>query len=94
MGAKVHPPTAGDESFSRQYDVTVRVGNTEYVVLYVAPDVGLIDTVRYRLGEDLLVLVGPETIKYNEMTGITREVAILDRRSIPVMTTAKKPDKR
>jgi len=91
MGAKVHQSTAGDDSFSRQYDVTVRVGTTEYVVLYVAPEVGLIDTVRYRLGEDLLVLVGPENIKYNEMTGSTREVTILHHRDLPVITTAKKP---
>jgi hypothetical protein len=90
--AKVHPPTAGDDSSTARYDVTVRVEKTEYVVLYVAPDGSLPDTARYRLGQDVPVLVGIDTIKYNDMTGTTREVPILSRRNIPTVTTAKKPD--
>jgi len=93
MGVKVHEPAAGNESSAAaQYEVTARVENTEYVVLYVAPAGSLPDTARYRLGQDLLVLVGTDTIKYNDMTGTTREVPILSRRNIPTATTAKKPD--
>jgi hypothetical protein len=92
MGVKVHQPVSGDESSAAQYDVTAKVENTEYVVLYVAPPGSLPDTARYRLGQDLLVLVGTDTIKYNDITGTTREVPILSRRKIPAVTTTKKPD--
>ena len=91
-GVKVHEPVAGNESSAAQYEVTARIENTEYVVLYVAPDGSLPDTARYRLGQDVPVLVGIDTIKYNDMTGTTREVPILSRRNIPTVTTAKKPD--
>jgi len=92
MGVKVHEPAAGNESSAAaQYEVTARVENTEYVVLYVAPAGSLPDTPRYRLGQDVPVLVGTDTIKYNDMTGTAREVPILSRRKIPT-TAAKKPD--
>jgi len=94
-GVKVHEPAAGNESSAAaQYEVTARVENTEYVVLYVAPDGTLPDIARYRLGQDVPVLVGTDTIKYNDITGTTREVPILSRRKSPT-TAAKKPeDKR
>ena len=89
---KLHSPTAGNDSSTVQYEVTARIENTEYVVLYVVPDNSLPDTARYRLGQDVPVLVGTDTIKYNDMTGTAREVPILSRRNIPTVTTAKKPD--
>ena len=89
---KLHSATAGNDSSTVQYEVTARIENTEYVVLYVAPDGSLPDTARYRLGQDVPVLVGTDTIKYNDMTGTAREVPILSRRNIPTVTTAKKPD--
>jgi len=90
-GVKVHEPAAGNDSSANQYEVTSKVEDTEYVVLYVAPAGSLPDTARYRLGQDVLVLVGTDTIKYNDMTGTTREVPILSRRQIPT-TAAKNPD--
>ena len=91
-GVKVHEPAARNDSSAPQYEVTSKVEDTEYVVLYVAPAGSLPDTARYRLGQDVLVLVGTDTIKYNDMAGTTREVPILSRRNIPTITTAKKPD--
>ena len=88
-GVKVHEPAAGNDSFMVQYEVTARVENTEYVVLYVAPNGSLPDTARYRLGQGVPVLVGTDTIKYNDMTGITREVPVLSRRNLPASTPAK-----
>jgi hypothetical protein len=49
-------------------EVSVRVGNTAYGVLYAAP-VGT-DNVRYETGRELLVLVGEDTITYNDMLAI------------------------
>jgi len=90
-GVKVHEPAARNDSSAPQYEVTSKVEDTEYVVLYVAPAGSLPDVARYRLGQEVLVLVGTDTIKYNDMTGTTREVPILSRRKIPT-TAAKKPD--
>jgi hypothetical protein len=58
-------------------EVSVRVGNTAYGVLYAAP-VGT-DNVRYETGRELLVLVGEDTITYNDMLGNSFQVPILSR---------------
>ena len=84
MDVKVHPPAPGGDANAIAYDVTVRVGNTEYVVLYVPPEGSFRDAVKYRVGIDSLVLVGPDTIKYNDMLGKTYEVPIINRRAIAV----------
>ena len=91
-GVKVHEPAVGNDSSAAQYEVTSRIEDTEYVVLYVAPAGSLPDVARYRLGQEIPVLVGTDSIKYNDMTGTTREVPILSRRNIPAVSTAKKPD--
>jgi hypothetical protein len=88
-GVKLHEPAAGNDSSAPQYEVTSKIEDTEYVVLYVAPAGSLPDTARYRLGQDVPVLVGTDAIKYNDMTGTTREVPILSRRNLPTSTPAK-----
>jgi hypothetical protein len=60
--------------------VSVRVGNTAYGVLYAAP-VGT-DKVRYETGRELLVLVGEDTITYNDMLGNSFQVPILSRATV------------
>jgi len=82
MDVKVHPPAPGGDANAIAYDVTVRVGNTEYVVLYVPPEGSFKDAVKYKVGIDALVLVGTDTIKYNDMLGKTYEVPIISRRTI------------
>jgi hypothetical protein len=82
MAAKLHQPASGENDPGVvRYDVTLRVGNIEYVVLYTPPDQSNI--VEYRLGRDGLVLVGTDTIKFNDMLGRPREVPILRRQTIP-----------
>jgi hypothetical protein len=61
-------------------EVSVRVGNTAYGVLYAAP-VGT-DNVRYETGRELLVLVGEDTITYNDMLGNSFQVPILSRAAV------------
>ncbi len=90
MASKAHVPAPGEDSSVVRYDVTLRVANTEYVVLYAPPDGTPKDIVKYRLGIDGLVLVGTDTIKYNDMLGITREVSIISRRNIPSATAEGK----
>ena len=93
-GVKVHEPMVGNDSSAPQYEVTSRIENTEYVVLYVAPQGSLPDIARYRLGQDIPVLVGSDSIKYNDLTGTTREVPILSRRTIPSSAAKKLDGKR
>ena len=50
-------------------EVSLRVGDTAFGVLYAAP-VGM-DNVRYETGRELLVLVGEDTITYNDMLGLS-----------------------
>jgi len=88
-GVKVHQPAARNDSSPPQYEVTSKVEDTEYVVLYVAPAGSLPDVAQYRLGQEVPVLVGTDTIKYNDMTGTTREVPILSRRSLASSTPTK-----
>jgi len=84
MQVKLHSPEARKEAATLGYDVTVRVGNVEYVVLYVPPNAASTSkaVVESCLGIDRLVLVGADTIKYNDMLGRTHEVPIISRRTI------------
>ena len=71
---KVHQ-TAGPDDFGIvSYDVSVKVDDTLYVVLYTPP-LGE-QTVKYVAGRDLLVSVGKTTIQYNDILGQTHEVPI------------------
>ena len=65
------------------YDVSVRVGDTIYVVLYTPP-LGEI-TIKYAAGRDLLVLVGKNKITYNDILGQSYDVPIESQK------TAAKP---
>ena len=62
-----------------RYDVSLKVGDTIYVVLYTPP-LGM-NTVKYVAGRELLVLVGKKAITYNDILGQSQEVPILSQRS-------------
>ena len=63
---------------SSAYEVSLKVKNTVYVVLYTPPD-GT-DTITHRAGIDLLVSVKPKTIAFNNLLGRKMEVPILSRK--------------
>jgi hypothetical protein len=81
---KIHQAAGSDASDAVSYDVSVKVGDTIYVVLYTPP-LGE-ETVKYAAGRDLLVLVGKRTIRYNDILGQSFEVPIESQRP------AVKPD--
>ena len=89
MEVKAVPAAAADSS-AVKYEVTLKVGNAEYVVLYSSPN-GM-DSIRYFGGTDHLVLIGSTTIKYNDLLGTTREVPIVSRRQLPAVTPANKSE--
>jgi hypothetical protein len=72
--------TAGAPSATR-FDISLRVKNTVYVVLYTPPP-GTYGT-KYTQGMSLLVLVGSKTITFSDMSGVSREVPILSRTTVP-----------
>ena|SRR6476620_8585174 len=75
---KPHPVAGEDASDPITYDVSVKVGDTMYLVRYTTP-AGEIAP-KYAAGRDLLVLVGKHTITYNDMLGRSLQVPIESRR--------------
>jgi uncharacterized phage infection (PIP) family protein YhgE len=85
MSVREHTAAADADSSVTTYDISVRVGNTVYVVLYTPP-LGD-DTVRYVAGLDLLVLAGEKTITYNDMLGNSLQVPIITHTMITAPST-------
>ena len=75
---KAHPAAGEDASDPITYDVTAKVGDTIYVVRYTTP-AGEVAP-KYAAGRDLLVLVGKNTITYNDMLGRSLQVPIESHR--------------
>jgi ABC-type uncharacterized transport system substrate-binding protein len=61
------------------YDVSVKVADTIYVVLYT-PRFGELPA-KYATGRELLVLVGKDAITYNDMLGRSLQVPIESQKS-------------
>lgn len=60
------------------YEVSARVGDVVYVVLYT--DTMGTGTVQYAGGQQLLVHVGENTVIYNDILGRSQEVPIIARK--------------
>jgi hypothetical protein len=77
-----HPVTQSEPGgATAQYDVSVKVGDTVYVVLYTPPNGA--NTVEYSAGFDLLVLVGSDTLTFNSRLSGKTEMPILRRETLP-----------
>ena len=74
---KVHQAAGTGASDVASYDVSVKVGDTIYVVLYTPP-LGM-NTIKYAAGRDLLVLVGKDKLTYNDILGQSYDVPIESR---------------
>lgn len=82
MAVKPHVATAGEAATSDpRFDITVRVGRTDYVVLYTQRP-GTAD-VEYSLGRDAPVVVGPKTLTFVDKVGNQRQLPILSRKAAP-----------
>jgi hypothetical protein len=70
---------AGDTtSEPSSYDISVKVADTIYVVLYTPP-LGELPP-KYAAGHEMLVLVGKDKITYNDMLGRSLQVPIQSQR--------------
>jgi hypothetical protein len=81
VDVKTHQESAASDSSVSRYDITIRLQNNMYVVLYTPPP-GTYGS-QYMKGMDMQVLVGDKTITYNDMLGVSREVPILSRMKAP-----------
>ena len=79
---EVRPHSAAGEDASDPitYDVSVRVGDTIYLVRYTTPMGELAP--KYAAGRDLLVSVGKDTITYNDILGRSLQVPIESQRPV------------
>jgi hypothetical protein len=84
---KVHQAAGSDASNAASYDVSVKVGDVIYVVLYTPP-LGQ-ENVKYSAGRDLLVLVGKNTITYNDILGRSFSVPIESQKPAANLKPAK-----
>jgi len=73
------PTEAGNEVV--RYDVSVKIGNTVYLVLYTPPHGAKI--VEYSPGIDMLFLVGSDTLTFNSKISGKTAVPILRRETLP-----------
>lgn len=81
VDVKTHQDSAASASSVSRYDISIQLKNEIYVVLYTPPP-GTYGN-QYMKGMDMLVLVGANTITYNDMLGVSREVPILRRMKAP-----------
>ena len=79
---EVRPHSAAGEDASDPitYDVSVKVGDTIYLVRYTTPMGELAP--KYAAGRDLLVSVGKDTITYNDILGRSLQVPIESQRPV------------
>jgi hypothetical protein len=84
---KTHQDASGGATDPASYDVSVKVGDTIYVVLYTPPLRE--ETVKYAAGRELLVLVGKSTIRYNDILGQSFDVPIESQKSAAKPKPAK-----
>ena len=83
---QLHHSAAGSNPSADSYDVSLKVDETTYVVLYTPP-YGL-QTVLYATGREFLVLVGEKTITFNDKLGTSSELPI---ESQPAAVTQSNP---
>jgi len=77
VDTKPHKPAKDGASDSLAYDVSLRVGDTTYVVLYT--DRSATSTVKYAAGRSVLVLIGKNTITYNDILGRSVEMPVVSK---------------
>ena len=88
---KTHQNAGGGATDPVSYDVSLKVSDTIYVVLYTPP-LGQ-ETVKYAAGRELLVLVEKSAIRYNDILGQSFEVPIERQESAEKPKPAKPASK-
>lgn len=80
-----HQKSPGEEGEEvTRYDVSVKIRNVVYVVLYTPP--AGVNSVEYSAGLEMLFWVGNNTLKFNSKTSGTMEMPILRREVLPAQS--------
>ena len=79
----VHEKAAENSADVVQYDVSLKVSDTVYVVLYTPPSGS--KGVEYAVGQNVVVLIGSTSITVTRL-GRTSELPILSRETVPLQT--------
>src|SRR5215469_2901918 len=77
---KPHQAANNNSSDAMRYDISVKVADTVYLVLYT--DTLGTSTVKYAAGRELLVHIGKNTITYNDILGQSHEVPIITQKQV------------
>ena len=77
VDTKPHQPAKDGAPEGLIYDVALKVGDTTYAVLYT--DRSATRTVKYAAGRNVLVLIGKNTITYNDILGRSVEMPIVSK---------------
>lgn len=80
-----HSSDTATDSSTPSYDLSLQIGNTIYVVLYT-PRLGL-QTAKYAAGRQVLLLVGNETLTFNDISGNAVEAPILTHKIVAAART-------
>ena len=85
----VNPHLSAEDSNPNEtlYEVVVRVKRTLYVVVTKSPSPS--GSIQYAVGREVLVQVGDDTIKWNDIMGESHVVPIISRTLITDTTTAR-----
>jgi hypothetical protein len=89
MEVKDHQPT-GQEDSTRRYDISVKVRNTLYVVLYT-PQAGS-DAAQYKTGLDFPVQVDGRTLRFTDALGRPVVVPIVSETQLAEDKKTPKPE--
>jgi hypothetical protein len=81
MEVKSHQSGDGDKDTVARYEVSVRVVDTDYVVLYTPRYAG--STIEYKAGMEIPVLVGSDTLTVRDLLGNKLEAPIISRKAVP-----------
>src|SRR5215470_7354726 len=84
---KPHQPGDTESSDVAKYDVSVKVADTVYLVLYT--DTIGANTIKYAAGRELLVHIGKTSITYNDILGRSNEVPIISQKPSPTNSQSK-----
>lgn len=89
MEVKDHQPTAQEDS-TKRYDISIKVGNTLYLVVYT-PQPGS-DAAEYKTGLDFPVQVDGKTLKFSDSLGRPVTVPIVSQKQIAEESKTPKPE--
>jgi Spy/CpxP family protein refolding chaperone len=81
MAVERHEDASSGDNKLTQYDVSVRIDDTAYVVLFTPPDGA--NTVEYSVGHEFLFCVGENTLRFPERLGGHTDLPILATKKLP-----------